>query len=1095
VAVEHVTRRFGLLVAWLVLLFSPLPLAAQPEGAPSVRVAVLPFQVNSAKPLGYLEKSLADLLMSRLEASGQVEVLESQAVRDKTVAFAGERSDGTVRRIARDLGADQVVAGSLTELAGRYSLDVKVVPRAESAGTRTLVFTAESEQELLDRVNELADRVLEVAGSGSPRAVVADVVIQGVPEEVAKDLPQRLRVKKGLPYESAASRADLRTLRGVPGIAAAEVETERTESGVIVVYRLVPKERLIPESVLERPEDVIAEIRVRGNRRIEANAIKARVASKPGQPFNPAQIAADVREVYGLGFFRNVRVLNEAGAGGRVVTFEVEENPVVRQVTVTGNEAIEGDKVRDTLTLTTGSTLDYPLLFENRERIKALYRAEGYYLARVTYQIEEVSGEAVSIHFEVVEGEKLPLDAIEFSGNTHFDQDRLEGELKTKTRRWYSLVTKYLDKSGTYSEPVFVQDLQKINELYMNDGYLQVEVGDPDVSVVKDDSDKDALVVRVAIEEGKRFNVGKVDVAGDDSIDLEGLRERVRLKQGEVFNRSSLTSDVEDLERYYTDRGFFYASVSPRTILNEDLTVDVTFDVQKGELHFIREIDVTGNTATQDTVVRREMRVVEGQLYSARSVNRSRDRVKKLGFFEDVEFEANPTDYEEQLDLDVKVVERPTGSLSFGVGFSTQDRLVLSGAISQSNLFGRGYGVTAVLDYGSRNSRFYLSFYDPYLFGSEWSFRTTLFRTDLEYIDFEQNETGIEFGIGHDLNEEGTSRGQLRYSYSVRDVERLTTENAAAMIFRELLSSDNSSSLIGVSWLSDTRDDLVAPTAGHVYGANLEFSGLGGFSQFVRLEGRALWFVKPPGWLPTWFPFRDTSSFVFGLRAGYTLPMNSLSDYSFDVPSVSTGPNSEVQPLDNIDTDLELPLSERYFLGGLGNFQLRGYRARSVGPRRALLQRSGAFGAGDFFQPVGTQFAFDAATGAPDAFCDDRDSRFGNQGDGDGRCNSLFDTDDFDDLDETDVIGGNSFFSGTFEYRFPVSRELGLIGIVFLDFGNAFAEDQTPFDIGDWRYGAGFGALWFSPFGPLQAFVGFPLNKLEVEDSVTFEFSVGGTAY
>jgi outer membrane protein insertion porin family len=202
-----------------------------------------------------------------------------------------------------------------------------------------------------------------------------------------------------------------------------------------------------------------------------------------------------------------------------------------------------------------------------------------------------------------------------------------------------------------------------------------------------------------------------------------------------------------------------------------------------------------------------------------------------------------------------------------------------------------------------------------------------------------------------------------------------------------------------------------------------------------------------------------------------------------------------VQPLDNIDTDLELPLSERYFLGGLGNFQLRGYRARSVGPRRALLQRSGAFGAGDLFQPVGTQFAFDAATGAPDAFCDDSDRRFGNQGDGDGECNSLFDTDDFADLDETDVIGGNSFFSGTFEYRFPVSRELGLIGIVFLDFGNAFSEDQTPFDIGDWRYGAGFGALWFSPFGPLQAFVGFPLNKLEVEDSVTFEFSVGGTAY
>jgi outer membrane protein insertion porin family len=1101
VAVERVTRRSWLVAALLSCSIAAPPAAAQPAaGAPpdAAQVAVLPFQVNSAKPLGYLESSLADLLMTRLEASGQLRVLESQAVRDSVVAHAGERSDATVRRMARELGADQVVAGSLTELAGRYSLDVKVVPRDAAAATRTLVFTAESEQELLDRVNELADRVLEVAGGASPGATVADVQILGVPEELARQLPSRLRLRAGVPYESAAAREDVATLRGVPGIAAADVETDRSAEGVVVVYRLVPKERLIPEAVLEKQGDVVAEVRVRGNRRIEANAIKARVGTKAGAPFNPALVAADVREVYALGFFRNVRVLTESSPAGRVLIFEVEENPVVRQVTVTGNEAIEGDKIRDTLTLTTGSTLDYPLLFENRERIKALYRADGYYLARVTYQIEEISGDAVSIHFEVAEGEKLPLDKIEFSGNQHFDQEKLEESLKTKRRRWYSIVTKYLDNSGTYAEPVFVQDLQKVSEMYMNDGFLQVEVGDPEVSVVKDDSDEDALLVRVEIEEGKRFEVGEVDVAGDASIDLEGLRERVRLKQGEVFNRSSLTADVEDLERYYTDRGFFYASVSPRTTLNEDLTVDVTFDVQKGELHFIREIDVSGNTNTRDPVVRREMRVVEGQLYSARSVNRSRDRVKRLGFFEDVEFEATPTDYQEQLDLDVKVVERPTGSLSFGVGFSTQDRLVVSGSVSQANLFGRGYGVTAVVDYGDRNSRFYLSFYDPYLFGSEWSLRSTLFRTDLEYIDFEQTETGVEFGLGHDLNEDGTSRGQLRYSFATREIERLTTENAAAMIFRELLSDDNSSSLIGVSWVSDTRDDLVAPTAGHVYGANLEFAGLGGFSKFARLEGRALWFVKPPGWLPTWFPFRDSSSFVFGLRAGYTFPFNSISDYSFSVPTVSTGPDSEVQPLDEIDTDLELPLSERYFLGGLGNFQLRGYRARSVGPRRALLQRTGAFGAGSFFTPVGRSVAFVEEDGLLifDSFCDDR-ARFGNQGDGDGECNSLDDKDidDFDDLDETDVIGGNKFFSGTFEYRFPVSRELGLVGIVFLDFGNAFAEDQSLFDVGDWRYGAGFGALWFSPFGPLQAFVGFPLNKLEVEDSTTFEFSVGGTAY
>ena len=1096
----------------LALVGTAAGVRAEPQAPPAVaqagpgperaqaRIAVLPFQVFSARPQGYLEQSLADLLTTRLEASGRVQVLESSAVRESVVAHAGERTDATVRRIARDVRADQVVAGSLTELAGRYSLDVKVVPRTDTAATRTLVFTAESEQELLDRVNELADRVLEVAGGAPAQGQIAEVRIEGVSEELAAELPQRLRLRRGASYESSAAREDLRTLREVPGIAAADVDTERGPQGVVVIYRLVPSERLMPASPLEKPGDVVADVQVRGNRRIEANAIKARVATKPGQAFNPETVASDVREVYGLGFFRNVRVVTERGPKGRVLIFEVEENPVVRQVTVTGNENIESEKIRDTLTLTTGSTLDYPLLFENRERVEALYRAQGYYLARVTHRIEELSGEAVSIDFEVSEGEKLPLDSIQFEGNQHFSQEDLEDSLKTKRRRWYSIVTKYLDKSGTYSEPVFIQDLQKVNEKYTNEGFIQAEVGDPQVTVVKDDSGKDALAVRVEIREGPQYRVGQVDVQGDPSLDEAALRERIRLKEGEVFNRSSLTADVEDLERYYTDRGFFYASVSPRTSLEEsDLTVDVAFDVKKGDLHFIREIDVTGNTNTVDEVIRREMRVVEGQLYSARQVNRSRDRVKRLGFFEDVEFEAKATDYQEQLDLDLKVVERPTGSLSFGVGFSTQDRLVVSGSVSQSNLFGRGYGVQAVVDYGSRNSQFYLSFYNPYLFGSEFSLRTTAFRTDLEYIDFEQTELGVEFSLGHDLNEEGTARGNLRYSYATRDIERLTDENAASMIFRELLSDDNSTSLFGVSWISDTRDDFVAPKSGHIYGANVEYAGLGGFANFLRLEGRALWFVQPPDWFPTWFPFRDDSTFVFGLRGGYTLPFNSISDYSFDVPTGPEFPGSEVQFINNIDEDLELPLSERYFLGGLGSYQLRGYRARSVGPRRAILQRSGAFGLGNAFFPVGRTFAFRDENGAliPDAFCNDQRNVFGNQGDGDGECNSLDDTDidDFDDLDETDVIGGNKFISATFEYRFPVSKELGLVGIVFLDMGNAFDETQSIFDVGEFRFGTGIGALWFSPFGPLQAFVGFPLNKLEVEDSTTFEFSVGGAAY
>jgi outer membrane protein insertion porin family len=1087
-----------LVLAMACLAASGEPVLAQSSEGPVV-TAVLPFEVHSAKPLDYLETSLAELLVTRLESSGRILVVESETVREGLIAVAGERSETTVRRLAGDLGADWVVAGSLTELAGRYSLDVKVTPIDARDPTRTLVFTAQDDDELLDRVNELADRVLEVLGTGTPRSQVAEVRVEGAADEILEGVAERLRLQPGTAYESALARDDLRELRDLPGVAAASFETERTPEGVVVIYRLVPKERLIPQAALESGDDRVAEVRIRGNKRIEANAIRARLETREGNPFNPALVAGDVREIQALGFFRNVRVLSEDSLDGRIVTFEVEENPVVRQVSIAGNENVDGDKIRDSLTITTGSTLDYPLLFENRERIVTIYRAEGYYLAQVTYEIEALQGDSVSIHFEVDEGAKLDLAEIEFTGNEHFSDDELVAGLKTKKRRWYSIVTRFFDRSGTYSEPVFLQDLQTVTERYMNDGYLQVDVGEPDVLVVEDDKGDDELVVKVPVTEGRQFRVGSVDVQGDTSIDLVALRERVNLQSGEVFNRSHLTEDVEDLERFYTDRGFFYASVAPRTKMNEvELTVDVVFAVEKGDLHFIREIEITGNRNTIDPVVRREVQMVEGELYAQRSVERSKNRIRRLGFFEEVEFEVETTDYAEQLDLDVQVVEKPTGSLSFGAGYSTQDSIVVSGSVSQANLFGRGWGVQAAVDWGQQTSRLFFSFYNPYFLGSTWSFRTSFFRTEIEFDQFRENETGVEFGFGHDLNLDGTAHGQVRYSFSSHEIERLTNENATSMVFRELLSDDQTTSLGGLSFVSDTRDDRVAPSDGHVYGGNFEFAGLGGFSTFLRMEGRAIWFTRPPGWLPSWFPFRDESTIVFGLRAGYTLPFNSIDDYSFDLPpALNTASSSELQSLQNIDTDLELPLTERYFLGGLGNFQLRGFEARTVGPRRTLLKRvgiGGALGLGNLFTAVGREAGFiDQDTGAVSAACVDNGF---NQGDGDGDCNSIFDTeiDDFDDLDETDVIGGNSFFSGTLEYRFPVSEQLGLIGIVFLDFGNAFDETQNMFDVGEWRWGTGFGLLWFSPFGPLQGFVGFPLDRLEIEDSTVFEFSVGGAA-
>ncbi len=1080
-------RRLSLGLGLVVGLLPAAAYAQAPAtGEVRVVVALLPFKVHSAGAFDYLETTLVDLLESRLEASGKVRVVESLVVQEAMVGYAaGEMAERELRTLASEVGAEYVVTGSLTELAGRFSLDVRVTPVESAFTAKTMVFTADGEDDLLDRVNELSERVLAIV-TATPSVPVADVRIVGA-EDHTGGVSARLETQPGQPYSSRAVRRDIETLRTVPGIATATVETERTDRGVVVTFRAVASVDLLAQPDTEDGADVVAEVRVKGNRRIETDAIIARISTRAGSRYSARRVASDIREVYALGFFRNVRVVSEESLDGRILIFEIEENPIVRQVTITGNDSIDGEKIRDTLTLTTGSTLDYPLLYENAQRIEALYRAEGYYLANVTHEIESLAGNAVAIHFDVEEKNKLRLQQIVFLGNESIDDKDLARGLKTKPWRWYSHVTRFLDNSGTYSEPVFQQDLRLIEKKYADRGHVRVEIDEPQVDPLEV-----GLVVTVRIREGDEFRVGAIEVQGDQTVDLELLRRKLLLKEGAVFNRSFLAADVESLTSHYTDRGFYFASVDPLTEVDSDTEdVNITFQVEKGPLYFVREIGFEGNTQTVDPVLRREMQMVEGQLYSARALQLSEARIRALGFFEEVNFEPQPTDYPDQIDVDVRVVEKPTGSLSFGAGFSSASSIVVTGSLSQTNLFGRGYGAQLAIDYGGRSQRIFGSFTDPYFMGTNFSFGGTLFYSDVEFESFDQTQGGIDLVLGHALNPEGSQRGFLRYSFANRDVSEDSTANAASVIFRQVLQGQISTSLLGLTVRSDSRNDRVAPTAGGQWAASADFAGLGGFSSFIRFEGRIQRFFRAPEWWPV---FQDRSTFMFAARAGWAIPFNSIEDYTAPtLPGFTGGFNLET--LANIDTDLVLPLSERYFLGGLGPFQLRGFRARSVGSRRSVLRRSGFAGTGPLFTNVGREIAFDTTTGRAGAFCNDV-VEF-NQGNGNGRCNDLTDkdNDDFEDLDETDVIGGSKFLSLTAEYRFPISDTLGLMGILFLDAGNAFAEGEDLWDIGKWRWGTGVGALWFSPFGPLSAFIGIPIDPLEVEDNFVFEFSVGGANF
>jgi outer membrane protein insertion porin family len=1105
--VNGAIRRGRVVVA--TLLFSAIPvlygplspsradliMGARDEGIRiPVLVALETFPTSPADS-AKAEAAWLQRLERRLEAeeggSPPVRVVERFILeRGLTEAEGGPGTDeARLQALAHAQSASFVVLSSLTHLADRYNLDLRLL---SVDGTADPIEQRVLEGEGIDGLAEIFDRAAQTvrrwvadapAPAPSPTGPVPPPVARPdttSPVEVPAPEPEAVSAPPPFPPEPSVPAEE------TPAVESQEGSPEIVVPGLepVDIPEAAPEEDAIDERVEPPPEPrpsadgpPVVEIRVVGNRRIEADAIRGRVATRVGEPFDAARTREDLRRVFELGFFRDVQVLASDHPDGKVVTFVVEENPIIRQVSVIGNDAVSGDEIREQLTLTVGSTIDYPLLLENEQRIEALYQAKGYYRAEVDARVEAISDDAVAVKFDIVEGNELHLVEIDFQGNDFLSDGQLRKVMQTKPWRFYSRLTTWFDRSGLYAEPIFYQDLDRIRRRYMDEGFIRVRVSEPEVTV---NQNEDGLRVVVRIEEGSRFTVGEVDVGGDGAFDREALRSLVTLQQGQTFSRSAMTDDVERLRNHYADRGFFFARVEPQTRVDPAAkTIDCRFEVEKGELYFIEHVRVRGNTRTRDQVVRREIELGEGELYSATALQRSQARVRRLGFFEEVNMETRPLDDPHHVDVDVEVVERPTGSFSFGAGVGSTDGFLVNASIRQENLFGKGYQLTANVDFGSDNSNVYVRFTDPYIFGTAASLSTTIFQYEREFLDFDQNVFGFDVTTGYPLDE-GDTRGFAGYSYTDREVTG-DEVRASSMVQREEFQEDTDTSLASLSLRRDLRDDARFPKSGHVTGFAAEFAGLGGLSQFLRLEGRTTWFFPVKKWLGF------ESTFIVNSRAGYVLPFNDISD--FDLPGctgalcdafVAIDP-SEIQPLTNIDTDLELPISERYFLGGVGAFQVRGYRQRSLGPRRAILdQRLGDTAADRIFFATGQEVVGNTLQCLEPS----------------GQCNSLQDTDidDFEDLDLTDVIGGNKFFLLNLELQFPLSEELGLVGILFFDMGNAFAEDEA-INPADLRFGTGAGVQWFSPFGPILVQLGIPLDPLEDEDNTVFEFSMGGSTY
>jgi len=649
-------------------------------------------------------------------------------------------------------------------------------------------------------------------------------------------------------------------------------------------------------------EDKIVEIRIEGNRRVEPEAIRRALKQKVGEIFNREKAAEDLRSLWGLSYFSDVQLLVQRTAGAGVIyVVRVVERPAVREIRLEGNDELSKDDLKDSIDLKPYSILDLDAVRRNAKKIQDKYVEKGFFLAEVTYRLDPVNrpapaprrgqpviraqpGDEVDVVFVIREHAKVMVKAIDFIGTNRVPAEDLKAVMFTREGGWLSFLT----SEGTYREEIFQRDLTIIQAVYYDRGFINVKVEKPMVSLTPD---KRFIYITIKLEEGEAYSIGSLDFSGELLVAKEQLRRMMTSREHELFNRSKLAHDISAFTDIYMDQGYAYANITPVTQVHpESRVVDLTFDFQKGRKVYIERIDVTGNTKTRDKVIRRELRVYEGELFSGTGLRRSKERVTALGFFETVEVTHKPGSDESKVVVQVEIKEKATGTFQVGLGFSNVENFIFTAQISQNNFLGWGQTAALSAQLSSLRSFAQVSFLDPYFFDTNFIFSTDLYRVQADYQGFVREAFGGDLSFGYHILEDVIAT--LTYTReSVRvDPGRGFDQIPLANRFRNGITS---SLRLSASW--DRRDNRLFPSRGFFQFASVEVAPrfLGGTFLFAR--------------------YTAYSRFYFPLLWGFVFKTNATFGY-----------------VQQLDPNSPVPVSELYFLGGINS--VRGYLLRSITP-------------------------------------------------------------------------------------------------------------------------------------------------------------------
>jgi outer membrane protein insertion porin family len=691
----------------------------------------------------------------------------------------------------------------------------------------------------------------------------------------------------------------------------------------------------------------VSSVLVQGNQRIEVDAILKQIKTKPGDVYLAKSLSQDLKAVYAMGYFDDIRIEAEDGPQGKTIIFKVKEKPTIRIIRVSNNKVYTDEEIIAALSLKTGSILNIFQIQNNVERIKVLYKEKNYHNIKVSYEIHQTKQNQGDIEFIVEEGSKLRIKKITFIGNKAYPAKKLKGLMETSEKGFFY----WISDSGNLNMDDLNQDGAKIAALYHNNGVIEAKVGDPQVEF------KDSWIeVKIKIEEGLQFKVGNVDVAGDLIFPLEELKAKLNILKEKFFNREILRKDILALTDLYGNAGFAYANITPLIKTNlKELTVNITYQVEKGKKVYFEMIIIGGNTKTRDKVIRRQLKVYEQGLYNGELLKKGVRSLYRLDYFEDIKVNTAKGSSDDKMILKIDVTEKPTGSFSFGGGYSTVENFFIQGSILQKNLFGRGQILQLKASIGGRSTRFTISFTEPWFFDIPLSAGFDLYNWEYDYDTYVKESNG----------------GRLRLSYRIFDFTRVHftyTFDRADIKDVDKNASDDIKALEGVNMTSsiytglsyDSRDKVFNPTKGSEHRLGIEYAGLGGDIGFTKLVGETGWYI-PLVW--KFIGFAHGKAGWVTENSGKILPdyekfylggINSLRGFDFQDISLIDENGAKIGGDKMIQFNFELifPLLEKQGLVGLVFFDTGNVYGQDDNIDIGNLRKSAGYGI-RWYSPMG----------------------------------------------------------------------------------------------------------------------------------------------